>query len=88
MSIWFPRQRRGIYESIEYIDGFDLTPKQYIKNTEEECDKVCDKLNLEISTEIYKAHKIIRDLSQKHKIDESFLINMLQSQLYESRCRC
>jgi len=82
MSIWFPRKIRGVYESVEYIDGLDLTPKEYVKSTEEECDELCDKLNTEIQNDIFKAAKIIMNISEKHKIDQSFVTAMLQSQLY------
>lgn len=82
MSVWFPLRVRGVYESVEYIDDEFLEPKEYVKQTEEECDELCDKLNQQLQNEIFKATKIIGTISNKYKIDQSFVLAMIQSQLY------
>lgn len=87
MSVWFPVRTRGVYESIEYIDGEDLSPKEYIKQTEEECDELCEQLNSLIYNEIAKAAKIIHNVSTKHNLDTSFIIPILKEQLYNLEYR-
>lgn len=82
MSVWFPVRTRGVYESIEYIDGEDLSPKEYVKNTEEECDELCDQLNSLTYNEIMKATKIINSVSKKYNLDISFIIPIMKEQLY------
>ena len=83
MSVWFPLRVRGVYESVEYMDDEYLEPKDYVKQTEEECDELCNKLNAQIQDEVLKAARIIGDLSTKLKLDTSYIIPILKSKLYD-----
>lgn len=83
MSVWFPRRSNGIYESVEYAGSEYLSPKKYIRKTEEECDALCNELNTLIQNEIFKASKIVSYTSKKFKIDPRFIIDIMKFQLRE-----
>lgn len=83
MSVWFPVKSNGIYESVEYAGSEYLSPKKYIRNTEEECNVLCNELNASIQNKLFEASKIVSSISKKFKIDTRFLINIMKSQLYD-----
>lgn len=81
-TVWFPVKSRGVYEPVEYLGDEYLSPKKYVKKSEDDCIELCNKLNNEIQKELFKATKIINKIKNKYHIESRFLLPMIDSQLY------
>ena len=82
---WFPVKTRGVYEPIYYSDNYYFDKKDWICETEEECQLICDDLNNKIDNAIkeiaQKCFNNITVIEKKYDVHRRFIIPRFMSEL-------